>query len=1204
MTDAVPQQMIEDAIAQAARWQERANKLLTSEEKAQQEQLKRLLGHPMDKVVLAKLFDQSFRSSNAARVADQIEYLLKTFGTPEFFSTLEKTFVLLFRGIGRHLPGVSIPKMIEKMRESSRRLVIPGEEETLAAYLEKRRQQGVQVNLNHLGEAVLGETEAARRLDRYLQDLANPAVEYLSIKASTIYSQIHPLAFDHGVAVLKARLSRLYRAAVENSFERADGTRVAKFVNLDMEEYRDLAVTVEAFQQTLDQEDFKNYTAGIVLQAYLPDSHAIQRKLTRWARARVDAGGSPIKIRMVKGANMEMEQIETALYNWPLAPFDNKPDTDANYKRMVLYGLRPENARAVRLGVASHNLFELAFAHAAAAQNGTGEAMVFEMLEGMADHVCRALASDGLPLLLYAPVADEKEFISAIAYLIRRMDENTGEHNFLRHIPFLTTTSEAWRRLQEGFEASCGRIGALADHPHRIQDRLDEAFPEETGTLALNEFRNEADTDWSLAANVRWAQQIRIRWKMKAGDEPLRIPVVVAGANLEGERAVQAIMDPNQLPQKICVAEYRLAGADDVHKAVDAARQDPDGWRRLTLDQRHAVLSRVASGLRRARADLIGAAAADTGKIFTEADVEVSEAIDFAEFYPFSARTFDWRGHLECRGRGVGVVASPWNFPIAIPCGGILAALAAGNTVIFKPASDAVLTAWVLCQAFWDAGISKNTLQFVPGSGAEVGRALVGHPDVDFVILTGGTQTGLNMLDQRPDLFLAAETGGKNATIVTAMADRDQAVRNIIYSAFGHGGQKCSATSLLILEKEVYNDRAFRKNLVDAAASLPVGPAWEFENRLGPLIKPPEGPLLRGLTRLERGETWALEPRPSRDNPNLWTPGIKWDVQPGSFTHTTELFGPVLGVMRADDLEEAIELANQTGYGLTSGIESLDPREIAQWKAGIRAGNLYVNRGTTGAITLRQPFGGMGKSAIGPAIKAGSPNYVAQFMAFHEHGAPPMATITGDHPLLALAHRWQRKCQWGGVGPWQADLEKTVRAIKSYLHYAQTEFQAVHDYFNLRGQDNLFRYLPLERVVVCVHADDSLFEVLARIAAARIAGCGTLLNLPPDLDNEVTRFLLGDEGRLILDEADIRHFTPQGISDTLTEVDRLRYAAADRVPPEVYAAAARSGRYIAREPVLMDGRIELMHYTINQSICDNYHRYGNLGERGLVRKQY
>jgi RHH-type proline utilization regulon transcriptional repressor/proline dehydrogenase/delta 1-pyrroline-5-carboxylate dehydrogenase len=724
------------------------------------------------------------------------------------------------------------------------------------------------------------------------------------------------------------------------------------------------------------------------------------------------------------------------------------------------------------------------------------------------------------------------------------------------------------------------------------------------GTLFTREFTNEADTDWAVAANRRWADGIRRKWRKSADDPPLEIPLVLAGREVFAEREIREVVDPNQIADsaavRIRVARCALASREDVARAVAVAKADPDGWRAKSYAERHAVLDRVAVALRRARADLMGAAAANTGKVLTESDPEVSEAVDFAEFYPFSAQRFANLETVACAGRGVGLVITPWKFPIAIPCGGLSAALAAGNTVIFKPASAAVLTAWQLCRAFWEAGVSRNVLQFLPCAGGSTGRELAAHPDVDFIILTGGTDTGLALLRQRPELRLAAETGGKNATIVTAMSDRDQAIKNVLHSAFSNSGQKCSATSLLILEKEVYDSPAFRKHLVDAASSLAVGSAWDFENKIGPLIQPPRGDLLRALTTLESGESWALVPRPAKDNPYLWTPGIKWGVQPGSYTHLTEFFGPVLGVMRAENLEHAIRLVNQTGYGLTSGLESLDKREQARWIAGIRAGNLYINRGTTGAIVLRQPFGGMRKSALGAGIKAGSPNYVTQFMTFRDTAPPLVGALEKESALLRLIQEWQQKLAWGAFDPaLRADLDKTVRAVKSYLYHYEQEFSRSKDYFRLRGQDNIFRYRPVGAVAVRLDRRDSLFDALARIAAVRIARCPLRVSIPPELDNAVTAFLDGREGRRLVGGAEVVREADAALAGQLPNLERIRYAGPERVPPAVFAAAARTGFYIARNPVLMEGRIEMLNYFLEQSICDSYHRYGNLGERAL-----
>ncbi|MCE5245119.1 MAG: bifunctional proline dehydrogenase/L-glutamate gamma-semialdehyde dehydrogenase, partial [Desulfobacteraceae bacterium] len=599
------ERIVREAVSLAEAWQNRANRLITPGEKAVQKKMMRLLTHPTDKVVMTRLIDQSFRSANEARVAERVAGLLNEYGIPRFFSLKERLLARLFLIAGRLVPRAAVPRMIEAMREESSRAIIPGEPEVFHAHLAKRKAEGVRMNVNHLGEALLGEEEARVRLDKYVEALRSPEIEYISVKISTIYSQIHSLAFDHTVAVLRERLARLYRTAAEHFFTHNDGRRVPKFVNLDMEEYRDLDITMAAFMQTLDREEFRSHSAGIVLQAYLPDSYLNQRKLTEWAKKRVEGGGSPIKLRIVKGANMEMEQLEASLFDWPLAPYDNKLDVDANYKRMVDYGMEPENIRAVRLGIASHNLFELAYARKVAEYNGVTEHFGFEMLEGMADHVRRAIQEMTGEVLLYAPVASKDQFINAIGYLVRRLDENTAPENFLRYSPYLKTGSRQWTFLRDQFLAACRHRHDAGKTPHRVQNRLLESFSD-MGTFHDGAFRNEPNTDWSLAPNREWAKAIRREWKKPPQNVPLEIPVVAAGRERFAERPTKDVFDPSQYEERVLVARFALADEEDIERAVATARADPDGWRQKNAYRRHEVLSKVAMELRRARGDLIG----------------------------------------------------------------------------------------------------------------------------------------------------------------------------------------------------------------------------------------------------------------------------------------------------------------------------------------------------------------------------------------------------------------------------------------------------------------------------------------------------------------------------------------------------------------------------------------------------------------------
>ena len=363
----------------------------------------------------------------------------------------------------------------------------------------------------------------------------------------------------------------------------------------------------------------------------------------------------------------------------------------------------------------------------------------------------------------------------------------------------------------------------------------------------------------------------------------------------------------------------------------------------------------------------------DGKKAAAEGDAEVSEAADFASYY---ASRPPIPADVHVTALGVVVITPPWNFPYAIPAGGVLAALMAGNSVVLKPAPETVGTAWQLVRQLWEAGIPRDVLQFFPCADGDIGKALITDPRVDAVVLTGAYETARLFLDWRPSLRLFAETSGKNAIVITAQADRDLAIKDLVRSAFGHAGQKCSAASLAILEAEVYDDPGFRRQLRDAAASLHVGPSTDPASVVTPLIRPPGTALSSALTTLDPNEQWLLEPRQIGDDPCLWSPGIKLGVQPDSWFRRTECFGPVLGLIRAADLDDAIRIQNDSDLGLTAGIHSLDENEIAHWRDRVQAGNLYINRAITGAIVQRQPFGGWKSSSIGPGTKAGGPNYV------------------------------------------------------------------------------------------------------------------------------------------------------------------------------------------------------------------------------------
>ena len=1156
----------ESAKEVAALWQSKIDNSRESSEIKFHEIMQKMLKNPMNKVFLIELLDQSFRAHDSARIANQLEHIFSKYKGTDIFTDFEDLLIWSFRHIGVYMPDISVELFVKYLRHDISDIVIKGEDFTLNRHLKRRREEGTRVNINVIGEMVLGEEEAEARMQKYVKALENPHIDYISIKISTIFSQVTPVAHEWSVTEISSRLERIYSAAMQNTFEHY-GKDEYKFVNLDMEEYRDINITIDAFMRTLSKEKFYALEAGIVLQAYIPDTLENLKKLATWAKERVSKGGAPIKIRLVKGANQEMELTESSLRNWPCVTYLNKPETDANFKVLMDYLIDENVAPYVRVGIASHNLFDHGVATLLARERGVEEYCSAEMLEGMSETAYHVLKDDGLNVILYAPIATKDTFTNAIAYLVRRFDENTAEENFLRHSFGLSVNSPAWETLIESYDDSIEVLPKIALTPFRTQNRNEEVFTPESD-LENYAFKNESDTDFALPQNIKWAQSISEKWKNISENGGFNASAVVGGEHITSNEKIE-VSDKSQYADKVIVGTYAIASSSDLNEAVAVAKADVDGWRKLGETQRQKVLMDVAQEFARSRADLIGVAAAEVGKVFSETDVEVSEAIDFLNFYPYSAQKLKALDGMQGEGKGVGLVISPWNFPIAIPAGGVAAALAAGNTVILKPSSDAVLCAYRLCQCFWDAGVSKNTLQFVPCSGEEAGKNLVTNSDVDFVIFTGGESTAQQMIKSRPDINLSAETGGKDATIVTALADRDQAVKNIVASAFNNSGQKCSATSLLVLEREVYEDENFKSMLVDAASSLNVGSVWNLQNRIGSLVNLPSGNLRQALSTLDEGEEWALEPAYADNNPYMLKPAIRWGTSRGDFCHMNELFGPVLSVICAENLEDAIDVVNATGYGLTSGLESLDEREQNIFKEKLHAGNLYVNRMTTGAIVIRQPFGGMGKSAIGSGKKAGGFNYISQFMNLSTNKAIPKK-------------------------------RNIFRITADYSYWLEEHFNKERDYSNIRGESNVIRYIGVKSVLFRFEENDVLPEILASISAAKMVGAKVYVSVPKNPKSEALLYLQENKSVLLEQDDTFALEDEAAMIKVMPSVQRIRFLQPPNI--SVYEAVAQHALYIATEPFIEHGRIELMHYFIEQSISDSYHRYGNLGLRGLVEK--
>ena len=831
--------------------------------------------------------------------------------------------------------------------------------------------RGIAHSVDLLGEAPVCEPECAAYASRYadaitaLADAARewpaaPALEadhlgalprtQVSIKLSALDSQFDPIDPDGCYETVARRLRPLMRTAMQRSVA----------VTFDMEQYIWKDLTLGIVRRLLMEDEFRDYShASLALQAYLEDTERDVHELIAWAKTR----GRPVGIRLVKGAYWDYETILHRQHGWPMPVFSHKADTDACYERLI--PLLLEHAAVIRPAFGTHNLRHVAMALAEAERRKLPvQTVELQMLYGMAEPLQASLVDVGCRLRVYAPVG---ELIPGMAYLVRRLLENTANESILRR-QFLGNQS----------------LDELLKPPTPAPSR-----PRRDRSL---HFSNEPHTDFSRAESRQKMAAAIAACKERLGRGPRRIDLAFP-ASPDSIRTTLTSRNPAR-PDEV-IGLVTAAAPEDVDRAVTQARAAGRTWADMPPRDRMAVLSACAGVLRRRRFELAALEIFETGKGWREADADVAEAIDFLEYYGRHMRRLmhpmrlghepGELNHLVYRPRGVAAVLSPWNFPLAIPTGMVAAALVTGNAVVFKPSERAPVTGHALVDAFHEAGLPDDVLQFLPGL-PDVGRRLVAHPDVPIIVFTGSKAVGLQIIaeaaqvrpGQREVKKVIAEMGGKNAIIVDDTADLDEAVAGVTASFLGYQGQKCSACSRVIVLDAIHD--VFVERLVEAARSVRMGPPEEPGAGLGPLIDERAVQKVMEYLALAKQEgTPALLPDvDKRSGPNFVGPAIVTGIRPEHRLAREEIFGPVLAVLRARDFGEALTMANTSDYALTGGLYSRSPHHIARARNEFLVGNLYINRGITGAFVGRQPFGGGRLSGIG--AKAGGPDYLLQFV--------------------------------------------------------------------------------------------------------------------------------------------------------------------------------------------------------------------------------
>ncbi len=1068
---------------------------------------------------------------------------------PSFLPWYMRKAVALGGAMAPVLPSIVVPIARRVLREMVGHLIIDASDHKLGGAISKIKRDGVNLNVNLLGEAILGQGEATRRLDGTTKLLSRDDVDYVSIKVSSTVAPHNHWAFDEAVEHIVEKLRPLY--------ELANKSAKKKFINLDMEEFKDLELTIAVFTKILGLPEFKELSAGIVLQAYLPDALGAMIELQEFSAARVSQGGAPVKVRVVKGANLPMEIMEADIHGWPLATWHSKQDTDTSYKAVLEYALRPGHVENVRIGIAGHNLFDIALAWLLAKARDVKHGIEFEMLLGMATGQAEAVRRDVGELLLYTPVVHPAEFDVAIAYLIRRLEEGASQENFMSAVFELEKNEKLFEREKNRFLASLENLTDAVPASHRVQNRQ-ESDPALTELVAgftdgSTSFFNTPDTDPDLDVNRSWGREILSK------------------------------MQDSKLGKDL-VAANTLHSASEMDEAIAMGVDASADWQALGAAARAEILHRAGLLFEERRAMLLEVLGSECGKNIDQGDVEISEAIDFAHYYAQRGLELDTVDGATFVPSKLTVVTPPWNFPMAIPAGSTMSALAAGSAVIIKPATLASRIGSVMVQTLWDAGVPKDVLQLVFAGNRDLGTQLVSDERVDRLILTGGYETAELFRSFRKDLPLLAETSGKNAIIVTPHADLDLAARDVVASAFGHAGQKCSAASLVVLVGSVADSRRFNSQLIDAVKSLKVGYPWNPESQMGPLIDEPGEKLKRGLTTLGAGERWAVEPKQLDESGKLYSPGVRYGVKRGSEYHLTEYFGPILGVMSASTLEEAVELVNEVDFGLTSGLHSLDRDELAYWMENIQAGNIYVNRGITGAIVQRQPFGGWKKSAIGAGTKAGGPNYLVGMGSWVDAPVRETAALSVfDERLLNAAELSETDSAW---------LRGALGSDKLWWNQ---EFNQAKDRSGLVAERNIFRYKPVDVTVrfEAATSEHGVAEALRVVAAGVTAGSRVLLSSGLELPRGV-RNLFAEHSVIVVDE-DADAFAARAARLAAktgpTSSSRIRLIGGS-VKALSEATDGKPDVAIYASPVTGAGRVEMLPFLHEQAVSITAHRFG------------
>ncbi len=749
-----------------------ANMITTPKEKSFQQHLNSFAINLNNKAFIFNLIDQCFRTKNKNKTATQILHLINQYGIPASYSLYSYTKFYLFKLFGKNFPSTFIPIISHGLQKDFNATFRIADDAVLKEYAKKMGEKNIPVNFTRLGEFAIGNNCAKNKLNIYQHDLKQPYISSISIKPSLLLAQINANAYENSIDTLSDNFRTLFRSAIMPDSPN-------KQIIIDLDKYDHMSIVVEAFIKVLTEEEFLNFSCGIVLQSYFPDSFSMQKKLTSFAINRKNNGGAPIIIRLVKGAYLNYEQVIASKKRWKQASFLHKIQTDANFKRMLEYGLKDENAKAANINIATHNIFDLAYALLLTKENDSLSYVTFEMYEGRVQNIRKALHKL-IPnnLSICCPIFTTSELYDAISHILRRIEENASPENFLHQSKNLYPGTPIWEELENSFLHSCKQIDTLQENPRRKQNRFEDS------KIAFNyfSFDNDPITDFSSENNRQWANKLIEKWK---NYKPTPIPITIKGKDIFLNEKGKGFSpsNPNDL-----FYTYSLAEEKEINIALNTAKANEHYWQNIHSDEKQKIFIRLVELFKEKRDEIIGIIMADVGKTFKDADIEVSAAIDSLEYHRLSLERIKKFKDLSWTPKGTFFIASCWDNPCSKAVANIIAALITNNCVIFKPSPKAVLIGWKIVNLFWEAGICKEILQFINCTDETISSTLLSDSRLSAAIYNCHSITAQKLIQKHPLLDFYAAANGKNFIIISSISDYDLAIKNLVLSAFEFAG--------------------------------------------------------------------------------------------------------------------------------------------------------------------------------------------------------------------------------------------------------------------------------------------------------------------------------------------------------------------------------------------------------------------------------